>query len=736
MSPSTVKNRGARASRAALPLIALGLVCLLAGCKTGTAGKIVSVSVDPTGVNIVIGNTQQFNATVQDTFNTAVTWSVSGGSANGTISSNGLYTAPTAVPTPAQIVIIATSLKDSTKVGTATVTITKTAQPSNVTVQVSPATVSIASYTTQLFTATVSGSTNTAVTWVVNGQQGGSRTLGFISSSGFYVAPGNVPTTSDGNGGNVATTLTVTAVSQANTNATAVSTVTIVPGNQSTQTGPIELGTSGGNGNDLIVDNQAHTITCCGGTLGSLVTQGSTQYILSNNHVLAKSDTAAIGDPIVQPGLIDAGLTPDTKCDATQATTVANLSQFVNLEAESSASSSNIDAAIAQVVAGEVDPSGNILYLGGTTDSNGVPVPGAPDAGVGIPATVSLQVAKSGRSTGLTCSSVLSVSTDTSVEYNKSCDGTGASFTVDYNNQVDVTGGDFAAEGDSGSLIVSQDTADPVALLYAGSDSDVVGNPVSQVLAFFSSGGTPTTFVGAGPHAVIGCTLPSGAPSSGSASASAARAAGLAVQVPTVEQSELQRAVVARDAQASALLAHASVQAVGVGASLDNPGEPAIEFFVTRGASHAGIPAEVNGIRTRIVEGDLFTKRGAEISAVDSATNERAGAAPRIVYAISAAEMSRAYTVKTAHAKELMKMSGVQGVGVTSSVDSPGEAALMIFVIRGVTRAPIPPVIDELRTRVRESSRFRAGYRGYEPRGAACRIPVARPATAKTASKH
>ncbi len=92
-----------------------------------------------------------------------------------------------------------------------------------------------------------------------------------------------------------------------------------------------------------------------------------------------------------------------------------------------------------------------------------------------------------------------------------------------------------------------------------------------------------------------------------------------------MEQSELQRAVVARDARASALLAHPAVQAVGVGASLDNPGEPAIEFFVTRGASHAGIPAEVNGIRTRIVEGDLFAKRGAEISAADSATNEARG---------------------------------------------------------------------------------------------------------------
>src|SRR6202000_2361226 len=201
MSPSTATKRRICINKAAFPSIALSLLMFVAGCKTGTAGKVVSVSVDPTGVNIVIGNSQQFNATVQDTFNTSVTWAVSGGSANGTISSTGLYKAPAAQPIPAQVTIIATSVKDPTKSGMATVTITKTSQPSNVTVQVSPATVNVATYSTQLFTVTVAGSTNTGVSWLVNGQQGGSRTLGFISSSGFYIAPGNVPTTSDGNGG-------------------------------------------------------------------------------------------------------------------------------------------------------------------------------------------------------------------------------------------------------------------------------------------------------------------------------------------------------------------------------------------------------------------------------------------------------------------------------------------------------------------------------------------------------
>jgi hypothetical protein len=48
-------------------------------------------------------------------------------------------------------------------------------------------------------------------------------------------------------------------------------------------------------------------------------------------------------------------------------------------------------------------------------------------------------------------------------------------------------------------------------------------------------------------------------------------------------------------------------------------------------------------------------------------------------------------------------------VGITSSIDAPGEAALMIFEIRGAAHGPIPPVIEGVRTRVRESSRFRSG---------------------------
>ena len=91
------------------------------------------------------------------------------------------------------------------------------------------------------------------------------------------------------------------------------------------------------------------------------------------------------------------------------------------------------------------------------------------------------------------------------------------------------------------------------------------------------------------------------------------------------------------------------------------------------------------------------------------------------VNAVSTAELERAKAVHAAHAAELLKQPGVQGVGITSSADAPGEAALMIFLIRGEKHNAIPAEIDGLRTRVRETSRFTAGRRGEEPE-LGCRV--------------
>lgn len=679
------------------------LACVIAaitGCTgTSSSSSSVSVTIAPASASVAVNKTQQFNATVSGATNMNVTWAVSGGASNGTVTQAGLYTAPAAIPNPAQVTVTATSQANSSKMGSANVTVTA-ASPVSVVVTPNPA--SVADFGTQQFTASVVGTTNTAVTWNVNGVAGGSQQTGFISTSGLYVAPSGVPTKPNGNGGSEITTVMVSAVSQADSSASGSATVTIVPANQAAESGAVSLGSSGGNAKDF--STSGNTITCCGGTLGSLVTRGGTQFILSNTHVLARSDIASIGDPIIQPGLVDTGT-----CSAAGARTVANLSAFYNLE---TGSAPKIDAAIAQVVPGNVDAGANILYLGATTDANGVPVPGAPHAGSGVTARVGMPVAKSGRSTGLTCSTVLAVAVNVNaVQYQKGC-GTGTTFTVNYTNQVDVGGGSFSAQGDSGSLIVTQNTADPVALLFGGSDIDTVGNPVAPVLNFFASGGNSVTFVGSGTHAIVGCSLP-------------VRPASASATVPTnaVSSEALQRATSIRDAHAPELLAHPEVQAVGVGTSYDNPSEAAILFFVTKGQPRTNIPREIEGVRTRIVDGDLFAKRGI-ISVEESRRLELPAPSNDQAHAISEAELERARVVHDAHAGEQLAQPGVQGIGISSSLDAPGEAALMIFLIRGAAHNAIPPEIDGVRTRVRESSRFKAGVHNG-PQRSACGTPAA-----------
>jgi len=561
-----------------------------------------------------------------------------------------------------------------------------------VSVTISPTSATVVVGQNTAFQATVTGSSNTAVTWEVNGTTGGNSTVGTVSNTGVYTAPANVPSPA---------TVSVTAVSQAATTKSASATVLVVASNnnQQAQSIPIKLGTSGGNALDSSV--QGNLIYCCAGTLGSLVQRNGSFYILSNNHVLARSDAASVGDAIIQPGLIDAN------CSTAGTTTVGNLSQFVNLET----AGANVDAAIAQIVSGTVDTTGNILDLGSTaTGSN--PDPGPPHSGNGIAATIGEAVAKSGRSSGLTCSTVGAIQINTSVSYQKGCHS-GATFSVNYTGQVSVVGGNFSAAGDSGSLIVDENTADPVALLYGGSDTDTVGNPVTDVLSALQDGqGNHPTFVGsAATHKVIGCTLAA----NGVATALAKSQANV-----TISSAQLAQAQRARDLHTPELLANPYVQAVGVGSSIDHPGEPAVILVVNPAQIPSALPAELEGVATRIVQGGSVAPHG--IFEMEIGRRIAPVVDLYAVNSISKEELQRAMTVHTARVSELMQLSGVQGVGITSSADAPGEAALMIFVIRGVPRNPIPVAIDGLRTRVRESTRFTAGQRGNEA-VSGCKVP-------------
>jgi hypothetical protein len=330
--------------------------------------------------------------------------------------------------------------------------------------------------------------------------------------------------------------------------------------NQVEQALPISLGTSGGNVHDI------SRRFCCSGTLGAVVEDSShTQFILSNNHILADTDTATPGDDVSQPGLVDVGCVP----------TAANSHTVGHYSVTKPLGTANIDAALAQVVPGAVSTTGNILEVGVPSSTEATPVVGE-------------GVAKSGRTTGLTCATIGSVSTNVLVEYQRGC-GKGKKFRIHYVNQVLVNGSTFSAAGDSGSLIVTQAKAQPVALLFAGSSTTTIGNPISDVTNAFG-----VTVVGGADHAVT-CPV-------------AAAIAPAAARGPLV--GSMGRALLAKETHAGRLMQDEGVIGVGVGAHPADPSEAVVVIYLEQGRPHGQIPAELDGVRTLVVQTDAFRAFG------------------------------------------------------------------------------------------------------------------------------
>src|SRR5206468_3681647 len=155
----------------------------------------VVISISPTAASVVTTKTQPFTATVTNTTNTAVTWQVNGvtggDSIHGTISASGLYTAPSAVPNPATATVSAIMQADPSKSTTTTLTIT--ASPNPVVISISPTAASVVTTNFPTRRSSDLNTTNTAVTWQVNGVTGGDSIHGTISASGLYTAPSAVP---------------------------------------------------------------------------------------------------------------------------------------------------------------------------------------------------------------------------------------------------------------------------------------------------------------------------------------------------------------------------------------------------------------------------------------------------------------------------------------------------------------------------------------------------------------
>jgi hypothetical protein len=451
---------------------------------------------------------------------------------------------------------------------------------------------------------------------------------------------------------------------------------TVFPNDQSlAQNPPVKLGTSGGNANDL------GTKVCCIGTLGSLWTKvGVTNpVILSNNHVLDRSGNGAAGEAINQPLQLactaPGAPAPQTVAHLTQGAALKPVANETTNPCAGDASKaalcghapSNVDAAIAEIVAGEVDTGGTILDLGpvGTTSIAAA----APSATIGTPA-LSEGVGKSGRTTGLTCSTIQSLSTTVLINYENTCGSTTPDFTAYFTNQIVIAGGSFSAGGDSGSLIVDTSTARAVGLLYGGDNVSTVANPISDVITAF---GGPAAF------SIVG-----GADHAGSC---AKQATAGATQVGTAQSAlvpaERDRVVAVQKARGQALMRDFGFASIAVGPSADNPKEGALILHVA-GKSVPAVPAVIDGVRTRLVFDDP------------------AFAAP----AISGQQVSNTAQIKDAHVAAFLG-KGIQGVGVAVSSDNPAETAISFYVITGQAHPTIPAVIDGIRTKVIEGTPFK-----------------------------
>jgi hypothetical protein len=222
------------------------------------------------------------------------------------------------------------------------------------------------------------------------------------------------------------------------------------------------------------------------GTLGCVVrdrTSGD-RLILSNNHVLANSNAASVGDAIVQPGTVDGGFVPDD--------VIAHLERFCPIEFgtsppacqvgvgavkganalleligsahrlevyQSHASAVNlVDAALARPI-DDQDVLDEILQIG-VVQATGS-------------ATLGMAVRKSGRTTGLTNGEVTILDATVDISY-------GLGTVARFENQIITT--PMSQGGDSGSLLVAGDALQAVGLLFAGSEQATVHNPIDAVL--------------------------------------------------------------------------------------------------------------------------------------------------------------------------------------------------------------------------------------------------------------
>jgi hypothetical protein len=173
----------------------------------------VGVTVAPGLASLPAGGTQQFTANVTNTTNTGVIWTLDPAGV-GSLSSSGLYTAPATVSAQQTVNVIATSLAEPTQSASATITL-GVAAPLVSVVTINPPSATLYSGGTQQFAATVTNTSNAAVTWSIS-----PAGVGTVDTTGFYTAPATIA---------VLQTVTITATSVANSTLSASATINLAP---------------------------------------------------------------------------------------------------------------------------------------------------------------------------------------------------------------------------------------------------------------------------------------------------------------------------------------------------------------------------------------------------------------------------------------------------------------------------------------------------------------------------
>jgi hypothetical protein len=212
-----------------------------------------------------------------------------------------------------------------------------------------------------------------------------------------------------------------------------------------------------------------HQITA--GTFGCLVQRSGQVFILSNNHILANSNKAQLGDAILQPGPHDGGTLADR---------IGTLEQFIPVSFGGSAGCGCSPFALLLRLLGTATP--RINEPGNNTVDCAIARPLSPDLvnadilNIGTPSgagtvTLGTPVQKSGRTSGLTSGEINQLDVTVQVLY-------GSQIAV-FKNQLMTDA--KSQGGDSGSAVLDMNKQ-VVGLLFAGSNTSTIMNPIQFVL--------------------------------------------------------------------------------------------------------------------------------------------------------------------------------------------------------------------------------------------------------------